>query len=231
MVCRERAARPEPVAAPGRRAVDPGGGPAASGFAEPRAAPEAARHAAPAREVDPAVLAPAELRRVAEYGARPTARQAVAQAAPSSAARAPFHAPALAVARPVRPEVSARPVRELPPVAAYAARPLAAEAAVLRDAGAAGAAVQPDAAVGAAAARQDAAAEEAEAVPGAAAAAVLLPAVRAGLPSALPSAVVWASRQDRVLPWLAPPRSAPTVRAMAWPPVAWPSTRRSWQAA
>jgi len=174
---------------------------------------------------------PAELPRAAERGARlPVAEPVVGElAAPSSAARAPFHAPAPAVARSVRPEASALPAPELRPVAAYGAQPLAAAAAVLPDAEAAGAVVPPDAAVGEAAARQDAAAGVAEVVPGVAAAAVPHPAARAGLPSAPPLAAASASRQDRVLPWPVPRRSAPIVRAMERTPVAWPSTR-SWQA-
>ncbi len=172
---------------------------------------------------------PAELPRAAERGARPPVAEPVVGelAAPSSAARAPFHAPAPAVARSVRPGASARPAPELQPVAVYGALPLAEAAAVLPDAEAAGAVVPPDAAVGEAAARQDAAAGAAEAVP--AAAAVPHPAARAGLPSALPLAAASASRQDRVLPWPVPRRSAPIVRAMERTPVAWPSTR-SWQA-
>ena len=114
-------------------------------------------------------------------------------------------------------------------------------AVVLPDAEAAAEVALPDAEVAQAAAHevQPLAAEEAvhgvqrqaaeEAEPDVAVAAAAGPAARAERPSALPWAVAWASRPDPVLPWPAPPRSAPIVRAMESSPVAWRSTR-SWLA-
>jgi len=68
----------------------------------------------------------------------------------------------------------------------------------------------------------------AEAAPDAAAVAAP-PAVRAGLPSALPWAAAWVFRQDPLLPGPARRPSARLERATALSPIAWPSALW-WQA-
>ncbi len=200
--------------------------------------PRAAEHGARPAAAELAVVEPAapsfvaarvpSLARAPAAVRLPAAELAGAErAAPSSvAAHAPSHVHAPAAARLVLPEVSARRAQVSPLAAAYGAQLLAAEETVL-----------PDAAVAQAAAPPDAAAEvvvldvaaAAEAEPGVAVAAVVL-AVRAERPSVLPWAAASASRPDPVLPWPAPPRSGPIVRAMELSPTAWRSTR-SWQAA
>jgi hypothetical protein len=232
MLCRERAAEPgspaQPVGPQVAQVVDRRAVPVEARLpvALARARPEAGRCAAHV------VVASAELPRAAEHGARPRAGlAAAARAAPSSAgARAPFHVHAPRAERPVPPGVWARQGSVQPRVAACEVQPLAAAEVVLPDAGEAQAAAPPDVAEAAVEAVPDAAAEAAgEEEPDVAVVAAALRAVRAALPSALPWAA-WASRQDLVLLWPAPPQSEPIVRAMELMPIAWPSTR-SWQAA
>jgi hypothetical protein len=106
------------------------------------------------------------------------------------------------------------------PNAVGAAQPGVAAAAVVAQSDVAAAVAQSDVAA-VAVAQPDAAAEQAGAP-----AAQDVPAERLSGP---PSVVAWVFRQDRLLP-SAPPRAAPTARAMAWSlSVAWPSMRW-WQA-
>ena len=157
--------------------------------------------------------------RVAEpVGLRRVARKAAAEAVPSSvAARAPFRAPAPGVARRVPPEASERQAQGLRPAARHEALRLVAAVLARSDVAAAGAVAQPDAAAAEVVAEPD--------VVGAAA----LPVVPAEFPSEPPWAAAWVSRPDPVPP-SAPPRSAPTARAMELSPIAWLS-ELSWQAA
>jgi len=134
----------------------------------------------------------------AAAGRQPAAQKVVVAAVPFSVAA---HAPA--AGQLVRPEVSVRQAQGLLLAARHEAQP-AAKVAAPTDAGLV--------------------AEEAAGEPDVVVAAVVvaaeLPVVPVGLLSGPPWAAAWAFRQDRVLPWPVPPRSAPTARAMELSPTA-----------
>jgi hypothetical protein len=218
-----------PVAAP---AAGPrGAAVAASGFAESlRAAQQAVAQQVvlPFAAVRVRILArvPAARRPVAELAVQvawpdaerlpEASRAAAAQPAVSSfaAVRAPIPVHAPAAAR--------RPAVEL---AAQVASPNAEEAvgAAQPDVAAAVEVAQPDAGVAEAAVQPGAVAEEA----GAELAAAAVQEVPGGPAAEPPSgAAAWPS----LPPFVAPPRLKPTVRAMGWSSVAWP-TGQSWRAA
>jgi hypothetical protein len=140
----------------------------------------------------------------AAAGRQPAAQKVVVAAVPFSvAAHAPFPVPAPEAGQLVRPEVSVRQAQGLLLAARHEAQP-AAKVAAPTDAGLV--------------------AEEAAGEPDVVVAAVVvaaeLPVVPVGLLSGPPWAAAWAFRQDRVLPWPVPPRSAPTARAMELSPTA-----------